>query len=53
MPWSAAAAGLLTRVVQTEYMRLKSKVEKEAVLARSKQVDSLTYYGSTYLLRST
>ena len=47
LPWSPAAAALLTRVPATHYSRLKSKVEKEAVLARAKQVESSHVFAAT------
>ena len=38
VPWTPAAAMLLTRVGGAAYRRLKTRVEKEAVLARAKEV---------------
>ena len=38
LTWSAAAAALLTRVPGAAYHRLKGRVEKEAVLARDREV---------------
>ena len=38
LPWSMAAAALLTRVPQASYHRLKSKIEKDAMLARAREV---------------
>jgi len=38
VPWSAAAAGLLTRVPASHYHRLKLRVEKEAVIAKEREV---------------
>ena len=39
LPWSAAAAALLTRVPQATYHRLKSKIEKDAMLSRAREVN--------------
>ena len=38
LPWSVGAAALLTRVPQSTYHRLKTKVEKDAMLARAREV---------------
>ena len=38
LPWAASAAALLTRVPQDKYHRLKQKIEKDAVLARAREV---------------
>jgi len=38
VPWTVEAAALLTRVPGAQYHRLKSRVEKEAVLAREREV---------------
>ncbi len=46
IPWSHQAAALLTRVPPSHYSRLKSKVEKEAVLARGKQVEPSHVYAA-------
>ena len=40
LPWSVGAASLLTRVPQSTYHRLKTKVEKDAVLARAREVSA-------------
>ena len=44
LPWSAAAAALLTRVAEPLYSRLKLRVEKEAMLARDKEVHPSKIY---------
>jgi len=38
VPWTLAAAGLLTNVESTHYMRLKQRIEKEARLAQEREV---------------
>ncbi|KAL3901908.1 MAG: hypothetical protein SGPRY_012218, partial [Prymnesium sp.] len=38
LPWSKPAAALLTRVAEGEFDRLKRRIEREAVIARAKQV---------------
>jgi len=46
VPWTAAAAALLTHVPAATYNRLKLRVEKEAVLSRAKQVGAATVFAA-------
>ena len=38
VPWSSAAAAMMTRVPGAQYHRLKTRIEKEAVMAREREV---------------
>ena len=42
LPWSVPAASLLCRVPQAQYHKLKTRVEKEALLARDRPREVLT-----------
>jgi len=46
VPWTSAAAGLLTRVPAAHFQRLKMRVEKEAVLSRAKEVAPRQVYSA-------
>lgn len=46
VPWSAAAAALVTGVPAAQYHRLKQRAEKDAVVARERQVTPQLVYES-------